>query len=366
MRVARILTALSLGVAALGLPNATAPAAAAAGTPLTIMPLGASNTYGVNSTDGNGYREALRRHLVNEAGLSIDYVGTLQSGNSVDPDNEGHSGLRIDQIAAGADGWLTTYRPEVVLLNIGTNDTRQGYQLATAPDRLSALVDQILRVVPTATVMMSTLVPSKTPAYNASVQAFNSKLPAIAQAKAAAGKKVHLVDLNSVLTLDDIGADGVHPTDAGYVKIADLWYAALQPALGLGTSGVLRGKESGRCADVPGFAQTTGTAIALWDCNGGTNQGWTATPSGQLSVFGRKCLDVNGRGTANGTKVQIWTCTGASNQQWTVNSDGTVSSVSSGKCLDATGHGTANGTPLLGLRAVSGGGELFVAGGNVV
>ncbi|WP_410813386.1 ricin-type beta-trefoil lectin domain protein [Micromonospora sp. 067-2] len=346
MRVARILTALSLGVAALGSAGSTAPADAAAAAPLRIMPLGASNTYGVNSTDGNGYREVLRRHLVDEAGLSIDYVGSLRSGNSVDRDNEGHSGLRIDQIAAGADGWLTTYRPEVVLLNIGTNDTRQDYQLATAPDRLSALVDQILRVVPTATVMMSTLVPSATPAYNASVQAFNAKLPAIAQAKAAAGKKVHLVDLNSVLTLDDIGSDGVHPTDGGYVKIADLWYAALQPALGLGTAGILRGQESGRCADVPGFGQTNGTAIGLWGCNGGSNQRWTATPSGQLSVYGRQCLDVDGRGTADGTKVQIWTCTGANNQRWSVNPDGTVVSVSAGKCLDATGHGTANGTPL--------------------
>ena len=53
------------------------------------MPLGASLTYGTNSTDGNGYREALRKLLVTNASLTIDYVGSVKSGNSVDPDNEG-------------------------------------------------------------------------------------------------------------------------------------------------------------------------------------------------------------------------------------------------------------------------------------
>ncbi len=112
-------------------------------------------------------------------------------------------------------------------------------------------------------------------------------------------------------------------------------------------SGLLKGQESGRCADVPNNSQTDGTAVALWDCNSNDNQTWTSTASGQLTVYGgAKCLDVNGAGTADGTAVQIWTCTGGSNQQWTVNSDGTIVGAASGKCLDATGHGTTNGTKL--------------------
>jgi O-glycosyl hydrolase len=110
--------------------------------------------------------------------------------------------------------------------------------------------------------------------------------------------------------------------------------------------GVLRGQESGRCVDVPGATQTNSTTVALWDCNGGANQTWTATPARQLTVYGTKCLDVNAAGTADGTAVQIYDCNGGSNQQWNVNSDGTVVGVGSGKCLDATGHGTANGTLL--------------------
>ncbi|MGX6606739.1 ricin-type beta-trefoil lectin domain protein [Micromonosporaceae bacterium Da 78-11] len=344
MRTTRALVTLLLSITVLSFSGLAPTGAAAAPAQLRVLPLGASLTYGVGSSDGNGYREALRKHLVTDAGQPIDYVGSLQSGNSVDRDNEGHGGYRIDQVAAGADAWLAAARPDVVLLNAGTNDMGQHYQLATAPDRLSALVDQILRSRPTATVVMSTLVPSR--AVNADVLAFNAKLPAIAQAKASAGKKVYLADLNSALTIADIGSDGIHPNDGGYAKIADRWYATLQPALGLGTLGVLRGQEAGKCADVPANSQVNGTAIALWDCNGGANQGWRATPSKQLAVYGRKCLDVNGRGVADGTKIQIWDCTGAGNQQWNVNADGTVVSVASGKCLDVTGHGTANGTAL--------------------
>ena len=109
--------------------------------------------------------------------------------------------------------------------------------------------------------------------------------------------------------------------------------------------GVLKGVESGRCADVPGAATANGTKIALWDCNGGANQQWTLTPGRQLQTLG-KCLDVDAAGTADGTAVQIWDCNGGGNQQWNVNADGTVVGVGSGKCLDATAHGTANGTPL--------------------
>ncbi len=137
--------------------------------------------------------------------------------------------------------------------------------------------------------------------------------------------------------------------------------AALIAALGSGpppsnppATGVLRGAESGRCVDVPGATQTNSTRVALWDCNGGTNQRWVATGSRQLQVYGTRCLDVSGGSTANGAAVIIYDCHAGANQQWTVNADGTVVSAASGKCLDATGHGTTNGT-LLAIWTCNGG-----------
>ncbi|WP_273652889.1 ricin-type beta-trefoil lectin domain protein [Cellulomonas fimi] len=123
----------------------------------------------------------------------------------------------------------------------------------------------------------------------------------------------------------------------------------ITPGSGTGTggsSGVLRGVGSGRCLDVPGASQTDGTVPALWDCNGGSNQQWTATANNQLVVYGNKCLDVPGHATAPGTRVTIWTCNGGANQQWRLNPDGTVVGVESGLCLDVTGAATANGSPV--------------------
>jgi hypothetical protein len=111
-----------------------------------------------------------------------------------------------------------------------------------------------------------------------------------------------------------------------------------------GSSGVLRGVGSGRCLDVPNASQTDGTTLQIWDCNGGANQQWTLTTSGQLTVYGSKCLDVPGHATTAGTRVQVWTCNGGTNQQWRLNSDGTVVGVESGLCVDITGQGTANGS----------------------
>ena len=123
---------------------------------------------------------------------------------------------------------------------------------------------------------------------------------------------------------------------------------------GGGSSGEIIGTGSGRCVDVPNASQTQGTQVELWDCNGGTNQQWTATSAGELRVYGSDCLDASGQGTSTGTKVDIWPCTGGANQKWTLNADGTITGAQSGLCLDATGAGTANGT-LLELWTCNGG-----------
>ena len=120
-----------------------------------------------------------------------------------------------------------------------------------------------------------------------------------------------------------------------------------QPPTQPGSGNVLRGVGANRCLDVPGASTANGTLLAIWDCNGGANQQWTALSNGGLQVFGNKCLDVPGHSTTAGTRVQIWDCNGGANQQWTINGDGTVVGRESGLCLDVTGAGTANGTTVV-------------------
>ena len=77
---------------------------------------------------------------------------------------------------------------------------------------------------------------------------------------------------------------------------------------------VLRGVATGRCVDVPGFSTTNGTALDLWDCNGGGNQSWNWTADKQLTVYGNKCMTIGGDGASGGSPVIITDCTGAPNQ----------------------------------------------------
>ncbi|WP_459800432.1 carbohydrate-binding protein [Herbidospora sp. RD11066] len=108
------------------------------------------------------------------------------------------------------------------------------------------------------------------------------------------------------------------------------------------SAGALRGSASSRCLDVNGASQTNGALAQIWDCNGQSNQQWTATSSGELRVYGSKCLDVSGAGTADGSAVLIWDCNGQNNQKWTLNSNGSITAVGANKCLEV--NGTANGT----------------------
>jgi hypothetical protein len=138
-----------------------------------------------------------------------------------------------------------------------------------------------------------------------------------------------------------------YPSDATENAVqANLVAAGYAPATG-GNTGLLHAVGAGKCLDVNGQSTTPGTQLQIWDCNGGTNQTWTRTSSGQLTVYSGsnlRCADASGQGRTNGTQVVIWNCNSQANQQWTVNANGTVTGVQSGLCLDVVGAGTANGT----------------------
>ncbi|MGV9212252.1 ricin-type beta-trefoil lectin domain protein [Micromonospora sp. RB23] len=129
-----------------------------------------------------------------------------------------------------------------------------------------------------------------------------------------------------------------------------------------GTTGALRNSAAGRCLDVPAQSRTNGTQVALWDCNGGTNQQWTSTAGRQLQVYGTKCLDAEGAGTTAGTRVIIWDCNGGANQQWNLNTDGSVTGVQSGLCLAPNAGGTANSTQVVLATCNGGSGQKWTRG----
>ena len=103
----------------------------------------------------------------------------------------------------------------------------------------------------------------------------------------------------------------------------------------------------GKCLDVPGFNDTNGTNVQIYDCNGGTNQQWELWSDGTVrpTFNTNKCLDLPGWETENGTPIQIYDCHGSSNQQWTRSSTGYLKGYG-GKCVDDPAFSTSNGTNL--------------------
>lgn len=220
--IALLMLLLGLGWAA-NIP--THGLAGAAGVPVKVMPLGDSITDGFNVP--GGYRIKLWDDLA--AGrYSVDFVGSLSNGPGAlgDRNHEGRSGWRIEQINDNVKNWLGTHNPEIVLLLIGTNDMLQNYQVAQAPARLATLIDSIVAGAPERRIILATIPPASDPARNQRIVQYNSALPGLVAEKASQGVLISLVDMYGATTVADL-ADGVHPSLAGYDKLAERWLAEL-------------------------------------------------------------------------------------------------------------------------------------------
>ncbi|MEL3947300.1 SGNH/GDSL hydrolase family protein [Streptomyces sp. LNU-CPARS28] len=189
-----------------------------------IMPLGDSITDGYTPYPG-GYRVGLWQRLA-AGGYTVDFVGSRSNGPAElgDHDHEGHPGWRIDQLDADINTWLQQSDPRTVLLLIGTNDLNQNDDIANAPRRLSALIDHIRAVKPRCELFVATIPPQSNATLEGRVRNYNAALPGIVAGK---GPRVHLVKMYDALTTADL-ADGIHPTQVGYGKMAAVWYSALR------------------------------------------------------------------------------------------------------------------------------------------
>jgi lysophospholipase L1-like esterase len=222
-------------------------------SPCKILPLGDSITEGCCTAPEGGYRIELFTKAVNSK-QNITFVGgtlsigdakpngpTTVAGQTFPQGNEGNGGYTIASPSskggiAGAitDQSCSTYKPDIVLLMIGTNDILQNIDLGNAPTRLGSLMDEIMTDAPSALLVVSSIPPC---CNDTTVQAYNATIPDMVKTRAQAGKHVLFVDAHAAFvkdanyTADYISSDGLHPSANGYAVIGDLFYGAISPYL---------------------------------------------------------------------------------------------------------------------------------------
>jgi lysophospholipase L1-like esterase len=144
--------------------------------------------------------------------------------------NAGKPGEYSFQAAPRFAGTIAEVRPEVVLLLHGVNDLP--FQNSDLP--ASSLLDMTIQAKRAgAMVFLATLMPFKAGGRNspnaALVDELNAKIKAM-----AASEGVVLVNLFDALLPEVntvIGSDGLHPTEVGYKRMADVFLAAIQANL---------------------------------------------------------------------------------------------------------------------------------------
>ncbi len=192
-----------------------------------ILPLGDSITDGLGVPGGGSYRIELFR-LALADGKDITYVGNSQNGpDEVDGQpfpkaHEGHSGWTIEQIDGIVPDPALEDGPHIVLLHIGTNDMYQ--TPAGAAGRLDTLLDQIIEALPDSLLVVSTIIPF--PGSAGEVASYNSDVEVVVQARIDEGEHILLVDQFEGFPEGEL-ADGVHPNEAGYARMAAKWYEAI-------------------------------------------------------------------------------------------------------------------------------------------
>ena len=202
---------------------------------IKIMPLGDSITYGVGSSGlmqvAGGYRNDLAA-LLDDAGISYDFVGTLKTGQGFDADHEGHGGWRADQIEMEIGTYLRAAQPDIVLLHIGTNDVTQSESNTNIITEIEGIVNEIHFFNGAIKIVVSSLVP-RTDLKNETTNKLNTLIEALVQQKYNnEGFKIVFVDNNKAFKANPNWAseymrDSMHPNDSGYRVMAEEFFKAI-------------------------------------------------------------------------------------------------------------------------------------------
>lgn len=200
-----------------------------------ILAFGDSMTAGTVSAPVPSARFAL------DAGLPVSYPFKLQalvSGRYTDQAivvlNAGNPGEKATDATTATrfSAALSEAKPDLLLLMEGANDLNGVTPSSTATvNAMEEMVKEARRR--NIAVMLATLPPQRpgpgtkttTPAL---LTRYNNDLRTMAAKKNAEFGSVTTVDVNTLFPVALVGQDGLHPTDAGYDKLAEIFLDAIK------------------------------------------------------------------------------------------------------------------------------------------
>ena len=209
--------------------------------------------FGDSITDGYGECSRNDKCYPSKLTTMLKAAGFNLKNNAVD--NQGQSTQQIGNVGEGFRSRVGNIPNDtkIVCLLGGTNDIHQGGSSVKGNpqgvfDRLQALIGDIQKQAPNATIFVGSIphfdfykngtltegggwwnwlsgyADNDGAIPNGFIDQYNAKIKAYAEKTAG----VYFVDVCSVVTDDDIRADGCHPNESGYTKIATAYANAIQ------------------------------------------------------------------------------------------------------------------------------------------
>ncbi len=210
------------------------------------MPLGDS------ITGTTCYPQLLSKELIAKGHTNFVFVGTNLNDQSCGADapnlhTEGHGGYLVTylttnsppQTSKGTLDELQTWaaeKPDVVLLEMGTNDVWSAISSANILAAYGLVVDQFRSQNPNViffVAQITPLNPAGCTACESNAENLNAQIPAWAAGKSTAPSSIYVVNVWSALPATTYlpnsmyTTDGVHPNQAGAQLVADVWYAGI-------------------------------------------------------------------------------------------------------------------------------------------
>ncbi|MEO5891529.1 MAG: GDSL-type esterase/lipase family protein [Ferruginibacter sp.] len=223
---------------------------------VNILCLGNSITNGTDKY--NSYRRILWQ-LLHKNNYNIDMIGSWNShhmGGPVpqpdfDMDHDGHSGWTAENVLNPPDWdkqrgnirqWLQIYSPDIVLLELGTNEVFQCVAVADAIKNISTIVDVLRKKNAKVKIFLAQIPPlgqqwapkklcGNDIAYAQRVTVFNESIKLFAAKKNTVYSPVILVDQYSGVSPAKNMYDDIHPNESGEKIMAGKWFNAIRPYL---------------------------------------------------------------------------------------------------------------------------------------